>query len=620
MLKRPSDAPLLRALVLAGVVAAPLVFARHALDEFNAAKLTVVLVLAVMALAIAVASAVQQRRIAIPWQPAAGFAALFVLLLVVGVINEGQWSGWWGEESRANGALLYLGCFVAFVATVRAFDVARVHWLARATGAVAAVTAIYGALQLMGVEPLGWDTPYRAIVGTLGNPNYVSALLGIAVPIALASALGTERDARLRIAWAVVAAAAFTVAAASVSVQGPIAAIAGSIIVVAVWLVERGRVAARVALGGVVALGLVGSGTVIAGLAGIGPLAGLSTTAAIGPRLVYWDTALSMARAHPISGVGIGAYGAHYREFRAPEASVEFSATLVADTAHSVPLDLLAGGGIPVAAAYVVFLIAVLATALRGLTRHEGSRRLALAGFTGAWLAYQAQSVVSIDVPPLALWHWVLAGAVVVLASEVRFATIGGGRGATTSRRSRGGRRRGQASSPAGWIAGIVGVVIALAGVWAATIPLRAHLSAQEGLGRLQAGDGSGGDEALAHATGLLGGEAWFWQEWGDAHARRGDLDTALGKHQEALARDPRRYTSLLSSARIAEELGEVALADEMWEHLTRIEPAHPALIAEATEYWLRRDHPERAEALLERSARSGVMSPELEELSTELP
>jgi tetratricopeptide (TPR) repeat protein len=51
-----------------------------------------------------------------------------------------------------------------------------------------------------------------------------------------------------------------------------------------------------------------------------------------------------------------------------------------------------------------------------GLYRYTGNSRLVIAAVFAAWLAYQAQSIVSIDNIGLAVWGWLLGGAVVGLS------------------------------------------------------------------------------------------------------------------------------------------------------------------------------------------------------------
>ena len=53
-----------------------------------------------------------------------------------------------------------------------------------------------------------------------------------------------------------------------------------------------------------------------------------------------------------------------------------------------------------------------------GLRRTRGEQSLLLAALGGAWIAYHVQSGVSINVPPLLVLHWVVAGMVVATHTD----------------------------------------------------------------------------------------------------------------------------------------------------------------------------------------------------------
>lgn len=596
--------------LLAVAVLLPLVAWPGALNPVSGVQLTVVLVVATVGLAALAASAAGGARIRLPWHPTVALAGACAGVLVAHSLATSGWWAWWGAAGRGNGTLLYVACALLFVAMLEVVDAHRARAVATALCAVAGAVALHAVVQLAGLDPVGWDAPYdNPAVANLGNPNFVSALLGISVPLALAGALDARVSANLRRTAAALAGVAVAVSVATGSVQGPLVAVGGSAAVVAAVLADRAGRAARWGLPLLGAGGLLGVTGVAAGLAGWGPLQGLAGAAALGPRLLYWQAALSMLRAHPLGGVGLGGFEDYFRAHR-PRASVlQYPETLIADAAHSVPLDLLAGGGLPVGLTYLAFVALVGVVGVRGLVAQRGRRRLWLGGFLGAWAAYQAQSLVSIDVPALAVWHWLLAGVVVALAADVRMIRVRLGNGGAPKAKR---RRREQAALA-------VGAVVGLAGLWVALIPLRAEVAAAEGIARIEAGDVERGAARLDHAADLVPGNDRYPAERGDALAGQGALEAGLASHQEALAINPRRFPSLVTSARFAEELGDDALADEMWEGALAIERAHPEIVVEAAEYWQRRGEPQRGLELVERAQRLGVDTPELARLAEEL-
>lgn len=154
----------------------------------------------------------------------------------------------------------------------------------------------------------------------------------------------------------------------------------------------------------------------VLGLASIGPLSILGEQRTLRLRRYYWEAGVAMFLDDPVAGVGPGRYGANYRAFRTEEAALnsgEF--TVSADAAHSVPLDMFAQGGLLAGLAYLVVVGLIAGVIISGFRRLEGRDRLLLGAFAGAWAAYQVQSLVSIDVAPLAAAHWLLAGAIVAI-------------------------------------------------------------------------------------------------------------------------------------------------------------------------------------------------------------
>ncbi|QBI20740.1 O-antigen ligase domain-containing protein [Egibacter rhizosphaerae] len=589
-------------------VLAPLAFSRALIGGVTAAKWPIVMAGAVALLALWAHGTIKDRSVRPPTNLAVWLGVAAALGIALGVLANGVgWAGWWGEEARANGALLYLGAAAALLAIVAGAPVQEVRALRTALVAVGGVVALHGLLQYAGADPLDMPSAFGPVVATMGNPNFASAILGIAVPLVASLAL-ERRQLQWRSTVGALALGLLVVASLSGSVQGPIVGVVGLGVLLVAWLLEHGGRVQRIGLAAAAGGGAVGLTLGLTGLGGVGPLSGLSNLAAVGPRLLYWETAWAMFRAEPLTGVGVGRFSAHYREFRPPEGATEYESTLIADSAHSVPLDIAAQAGLLGLVPYVAFVVGVGVALVVGLRRTQGPQRLLLGGVGGAWAAYQVQSLVSIDVPALAVWHWVLAGMVLALSGTVRTREFGSSEG--------GGRpRRRQRSRPREVITVAVTAAIVLVGAWAATVPLRAERAAAEGVARIQTGDLDRGGERLEHAEQLIGSSGRYQQERADALATVGELDAALDAHSDALDADPRRFPSLVGSARIADELGEHELADEMWRRIMEIERAQPDLVGEAVEHWLDRGDDERANALLDRSARLGVLTPELEAL-----
>jgi hypothetical protein len=113
----------------------------------------------------------------------------------------------------------------------------------------------------------------------------------------------------------------------------------------------------------------------------------------------------------PFFGVGLDGFGNWYRRSRTQSAA-DFNAGIVSDTAHNIPLDIGSGGGIPLLALYLLILGVALNAIIRVIKRSEGFDPV-FASIVAGWVAYQAQSLISINQLGLGVWGWSLTGLLI---------------------------------------------------------------------------------------------------------------------------------------------------------------------------------------------------------------
>jgi hypothetical protein len=115
---------------------------------------------------------------------------------------------------------------------------------------------------------------------------------------------------------------------------------------------------------------------------------------------------------NPIFGVGLDSYGDWYRRSRTIEATLRRGPDITSNAAHNVFLDISAYGGFPLLLIYVALMVLVVVSSIKVIKRSQGFN----AGFVGllaAWVAFQAQSIISINQIGLALWGWILSGLII---------------------------------------------------------------------------------------------------------------------------------------------------------------------------------------------------------------
>jgi hypothetical protein len=105
-------------------------------------------------------------------------------------------------------------------------------------------------------------------------------------------------------------------------------------------------------------------------------------------------------------------YGDWYRRSRTEAATLRRGPDVTSDAAHNVYLDISSYGGFPLLIIYVALMALVVVSAVKVLKRSTGFNPL-FAGLFGGWVAFQAQSIISINQIGLAIWGWVISGLII---------------------------------------------------------------------------------------------------------------------------------------------------------------------------------------------------------------
>jgi hypothetical protein len=266
----------------------------------------------------------------------------------------------------------------------------------------------YGAVQALGGDPFNWVNPYSPVFGFLGNPNFQSSLLGILGAVVFTQLLSGSVKIQFKGAYLVYLLLTVYVIRETASQQGFLVLLIGSAISLGVFVYGKSRALGYSYLG----LAAVGFVVVLIGTLNKGPLASLLYKDSVTYRGDYWRAGWKMTVDNPIFGVGLDSYGDWYRRSRTIEATLRRGPEVTSNAAHNVFLDISAFGGFPLLLVYLVLMVLVVISAVKVLKRTQGFS----AGFVGlvaGWVAFQAQSIISINQIGLALWGWVLSGLII---------------------------------------------------------------------------------------------------------------------------------------------------------------------------------------------------------------
>ena len=583
---------------------AALAFWRESYDVFNTLKATLVVVGTITLFTVGAFRASRTRQLLVPVTRIWWILGAFVAGLVVSTVAASNLlQGVVGEPGRHTGLAMYVVYVGLFAASVRLHRDRLPTTLVKGLVVAAVPIVAYGLAQAAGIQVFEWETFEGGpqVVSTFGNANFLAAWLGVVVPLFAWLAVSALRQTGWRIAAGIMATAALVVALATGSLQGAATALPGLAVVLAVWLwttappgIARLRVPLVAAVGTAVVAGIALTA------AGVGPLAGAraSALASYDSRIGKWRTAWRMFTDNPLTGIGMGGdFGDWFFSYRSAALAAESGLARSVDDPHNVFLAMFANGGLLLGVAYLAFVAFAAWALIHGLRVLNGQERLALAGAGGAWLAYQVQSLVSIDVPPLAVMHWVLAGIVVALgtAPTLRAIAVGG-----ASEPARDKRRGGPPLRPVSPVAtsgiGLVALVLA----WVALVPLRADLAVAEARELASAGQVDAAGDAYAMASHRGSWQGMYPALHGAYLSQLGDLEAAREQHLEAVAREPHDLVHAINVARTSQALGDLEAAERWYARALEIDPKTPETLVEVAEFELEHGQPFQAVTLLE--------------------
>ena len=354
-------------------------------------------------------------------------SGLFSLSLIVGFIaTDVKLQGLFGDYARRTGFLSYFSLIIFFVAASLLFNFSNVALFDRVTMVVGFIIGFYGFLQHFKFDVIKWNNPYNSVLSTLGNPDFAAAAMAIFLVLAVGLIVNGSKPGWVR-GWASANVVILFVTIVFSQVrQGLLAGALGVGVIVIVWVHQRQKIAAWI----LVALSVVVGGLGLIGMLNQGPLENYFYKISVTYRGDYWRAGVRMFKNHPWFGVGLDRYGAYFRQYRDATQVLRRGPDLVSNAAHDVPLQLAATGGIFVLISFLSVTLFIFWRGVIALRITTGVNQIVVATFFGAWIAYEAQSLISIDNVGIAIWGWILGGVVVALskpsltdAVAVKFAT-----------------------------------------------------------------------------------------------------------------------------------------------------------------------------------------------------
>ena len=335
-------------------------------------------------------------------------AILFTSLLIPIAFSGAPFSQQiYGVAGRSLGFLHYFFLICIFLgASVLKTEVVTRQFL-KALVVIGIFESIYGLSQYFKLDPINWNNEYEWIFGTFGNPNFLSAFLGMSICSSLFLLfvdLG-QRWRLLNISNVLIGILCISI---STSIQGLVLVAIGIFSLMVVIAFKRSRI-----FGFVFTLfGAIGGFIASLGLLQIGPFARYLYQESTTFRGDYWRAGLKMAQENLLTGVGLDSYGDYYGKYRDSVAADRRGLDMYSDSAHNLLIDLIANGGLLLLFAYLLLNLVILKSIYTSLKNSE-SRKIEEFALPVVWLAFQVQTLISINVSSLAVWGWIAGGLLV---------------------------------------------------------------------------------------------------------------------------------------------------------------------------------------------------------------
>jgi len=398
--------------ILSALTIVTLYFQTTLADPFNSPKLWILLIFAAW-----LTGYVYSNRTSIssvkPISQLCILVFVFLIFLSVSTIASNfRYVAVFGDTQRRNGFLQYLSLSIILLATSLFVRTNNIKKIFTVTYFIATVSVIYSLMQTTGNDFVNWNNPYNAVIGTLGNPNFAAAVMAVMGVLTFSSIFIETFHQPQRLVAILISILLLFVIYKSNARQGLLAYFLGVGVFLTIWLWTKNKKFGILA----VLAGFVISIISILGMLQFGPLERFLYKPSVSIRGYYWRAGIEMLRNHPFFGVGIDGYGYYFKQYREIEYPLTYGFEITSSNAHNTFIQFFATGGFFLGLAYLLLNGFILKQAVYGMRIVTGSNRMYLAAIFSAWIAFHAQSLISIDNIGISIWGWILGGSIIGLS------------------------------------------------------------------------------------------------------------------------------------------------------------------------------------------------------------
>jgi O-antigen ligase len=393
-------------ILLGGLILTTLGIWRSGTDPVNIPKLVVIAVFSSLILgSVLTSQRIKNNRIVF------SLVSFFVLTLLIPVFFSGAplVQQLFGVSGRNTGLFTYIFLSIFFLGAASLVQENDFRFIPYAILLAGFGSGFFCILELLGINLLGANNSYGAILGTFGNPNFVSAFSGMISVGSFALAIQLNARLRFRVLYSTLSVLSLFLVIQSKSFQGLGATFFGIFLLLVMYFYFK-RI--WVILSTLLIVGSLGFILLVLGLLDRGPLAAYIFQYTLPIRLQYWQAGITMLKEHPFTGVGLNTYGDWYRSARDADALITPGPNVTTNVAHNVYIDFASNGGVLLGISSISLFASVLFYALRTIKSMQSYDSIFISTFL-VWLLYSIQAFFSIDQIGLSVWGWTLGGALI---------------------------------------------------------------------------------------------------------------------------------------------------------------------------------------------------------------
>jgi len=316
-----------------------------------------------------------------------------------------------GDNFRRNGLLTYIAFSIFLLAALKYSRFENLDKILRRVVVIGAITVGYSIIQINKKDFVKWSDP-NSIISTLGNSNFAGAAMAIFAIVSFGHIFIKSLNLYYKLFNLTICCLSFYAIQKTNARQAVFILIIGIILILLIKIYSLNKKLGLITLLSTLPLSLLA----ILGMLQIGPLQNLLYKPTVTVRGYYWQAGIEMFKSHPLFGVGIDNYGKFFKEYRESSYPLKYGFGLTSTNAHNIFIQNFATAGIFVGALYFILQLIILIRAIHLLRNTFGENQTKVSIVFAAWIAFQAQSLVSIDNIGLSIWGWLLGGTILGLS------------------------------------------------------------------------------------------------------------------------------------------------------------------------------------------------------------